>query len=182
MPETKMEKERMAACGYCDANHHSPMRRLIKTLIGAFIVMLVLLIGIGVGHRATYNGSYGFGMMSQGRPPMWGSAALPANMMYLRANGAGVNQGLPVWTQPVNAGKPTQQGTRVAGVISAITGTEITLVDNGGKTQKVSSDSGTVITSAKGEIPLSALKAKQYIVCYVTLAGGKNTALSIQLP
>lgn len=139
-----------------------PVRRLLKVFVGVLVILLILLVGINVGRRVGYNG---YGMMGgfnddNGRTFMFKTGGM--------MGGAG-----NVWYN-------NNFGQRVSGTIVSVDGTKITLTDNGGKEQVVYSNSNTVISTTTGEIPLTALKAKEYVVVWaVADQSGKLQAQKI---
>ena len=167
---------------YCELchKHHNPWRRLVRTFVMAFVILLVLLVGLGLGRRAAMFG-YGSRMMTENGNMMWLNKAVPGgpSMMYF-------NSGTPPPT--VNIGGmmqnkiPVPAGTRIAGLITKIEDSKITLTDNGGGTQVVFADAQTVITtSSNTEISVSSLKAKEFVVCYTSMKNGKVTASTIKV-
>ncbi|MHB8871577.1 MAG: hypothetical protein ACYC5G_03935 [Candidatus Doudnabacteria bacterium] len=165
-----MEKNTNNDSCYCDGKyccgnhgffHRNPFWRIAKVLFIALIILLVFKIGIGVGmygsgFRATFgnNGmmiSKGFTTTSVGSGP---------NMMYAFGKAGAF------------------AGQRIAGTIASISGNEITLNDNSGEQQTVYTSASTVIMSDNVEIPLSDLKAKQFVV---VLVSDDLTAQSIEV-
>ena len=178
-----MEKDN-AYCAHCH-HHHNPWWRLVKTFFGAFIVLLALLVGIGIGQKAElYRLSGKPGMMNFAwKNPTAGAAnswsGLPP-MMYINANGSASAAPAPSGAPLMLTGRaPLTSGQRVAGVITKIDGNKITLTDNGGGTQVVYTSASTVISNSTVEMPLASLKVKQFIVCYVK--DSQNIANSIQV-
>ncbi len=154
-----MEKNTNNDSCYCDGKyccgnhgffHRNPFWRIAKVLFIALIILLVFKIGIGVGmygsgFRATFgNNSM---MLSNGFTTSVGSGP---NMMY-------------------SFGKIGAFAvSRVSGTIASIDGNEITLNDNSGEQQTIYTSASTVIMSDNVEIPLSDLKAKQFVVVLVS--------------
>ncbi|TSC65621.1 MAG: hypothetical protein G01um101477_396 [Candidatus Doudnabacteria bacterium Gr01-1014_77] len=164
-----MEKNTKNDSCYCDGKyccgnhgffHRNPFWRIAKILFLALIILLVFKIGIGVGmyssgFRATF-GNNGM-MITKG----FSTSSMPgANMMYSFGK-AGVFA-----------------GQRIAGTIASIDGNEITLNDNSGEQQIVYTSASTVIMSDNVEIPLSDLKAKQFVIVMVS---DDMTAQSIEV-
>ena len=72
-------------------------------------------------------------------------------------------------------------GKRVAGVITKIDGTTITVTDNGGKTAVITSGSDTVIMTSTGEVGLAALRAGRFISALVGGTDNSNLASVINI-
>lgn len=139
---------------YCCGNHgffhRNPFWRIAKILFIALIILLVFKIGIGVGLLGSgFKATFGDNSMMFTRSI--GTAGPGANMMYSfgRTGMMSVSQ-------------------RMSGTIASINGNELTLNDNSGEQQTVYTTAQTVIMSGNEEIPLSELKAKQFVVVLVS--------------
>lgn len=139
---------------YCCGNHgffhRNPFWRIAKILFIALIILLVFKIGIGVG------------MLGSGFSATVGNNS----MMFTKSIGTQVGPGVNMMYSFGRAGIMTA-GQRMAGTIASIEGNEITLNDNSGEQQTVYTTAQTVIMSGNEEIPLSDLKAKQFVVVLV---------------
>jgi hypothetical protein len=159
---------------YC--HHHSPVWRMVRVLAFAICILIALMAGIAVGMRGSAEN---LGMMPSYRGLRLNQNSA-GNMMYFNTTATSA------WPAPaqnitgaLGYNKAETAGTRIAGVISDVTGTKITLTDNGGIKQTVYTSGDTIITSGSSEIPLSSLKEKQFIVTRVSAQGGRNIAKTI---
>lgn len=170
-------------CGCSEHNHHNAWWKLIKVFMACLVLLLTLLVGMAVGRKSLLmEGNLGYhGMMNLGNSGvmMRQSGSLPANMLYLSA-GSG-NASATVQPSPAAIQKIEPGSKRVAGVITDITGTAITILDNGGNSETVYSTSTTDIYSGTKEVPLSSLKAKNFIVSYVVTKNNQEVAERIEV-
>ncbi len=175
----KMEKDHDHCWDYKCCGGRSLVWRLLRVMAGAAVILLILALGVVAGRkqalrRLGYSGSememgWGDNMKKMGLPL---EEKMSDNMMFFRKGETGTSTpGMMIKTA----------GTRIAGIVTAINGAQITLVDNGGATQTMYSTADTVILSPTGEQPLSAIKVKQFIVGFVIAKDGKNMAHRIQL-
>jgi|GEM_PF-2633334 len=186
MPEIKKEQTVMCTAECCHDNHHSPVRRMIKVLAGAIIILFVLLVGVGMGkHSSQWEKSahikmMPFNMKYNGAKNVTGGNSSPEGDMTIFRTNASPLAGGTMALGSMGASRMLA-GTRVAGTITNINATTITVLDNGGNEQVVYSTANTVILNGEGEIPLSGLKTKQFIVVYVSVKDGQNLAQTIQI-
>ncbi len=178
-----METKDKECCGHdcChNHNHHSPVWRLIKAFTAVIVILFVLLIGVAVGRKSSeWSGNMSVSMYKNGGMTATSMGVPPANMLYLQGNLG--RMATSTATPVMGYQKIDPNATEVAGVIDSVSGTEITLTDNGGSQQMIYTSGSTIITAASGEIPVSALKTKEFIVAMVTAADGKSTAETIQV-
>lgn len=181
--EQKNEKNMNCVCGCFNHHHHSPLWKLVKVFVVALVILLAILLGVLIGRRGVLlQRGWGYQSMTASGKQMagaMGAGGTMPNMMYINANTSAVAPGQLMPMTQMQRGKMDPGAQRVAGVITAISGTAITLTDNGGKQQTVYSSSDTNIYSGSSEIALSALKAKEFVVCYVVMKNGQNTAETI---
>jgi Cu/Ag efflux protein CusF len=150
---------------YCDTWFHAPSHWVVRLVILFLLFLLVFVVGVKVGrHAGEFSGNRMFGVMKYESGVMMPS-----------------QPGKPMPKMQMGYDKAQSQGKRVAGTLSKVEGTKLTLVDNAGAQQTVYSDANTVIFASTGEVSLSSLKAGQFVVCMVQAKDGKNIAQSIQV-
>jgi hypothetical protein len=144
---------------HCGVGHHHRIWRLLRVLI----VLLLIVGAFHLGARVGSRGNFGEGRYS------------PGNMMM--GHGGGEMMG---WWGHDKEGNSSS--TQIFGSITQISGPTITVVDNGGKSQTIVSQSNTVIVIGNQELPLASLKVGQTINAIGTLdKDGHLQAQAIQL-
>lgn len=169
MPKIKTMEEGIS-CDHdnccCRHSHHSPFKRLIKVTAFVVVILFSMLIGIAVGIKGDR-----FQTVAGNKIMKFSAQGVPGNMMYIKSQGVA----------PGEMMKFDSNTTRVAGTITEIDGNRITLTDNGNVSQTIYTTAGTIISSKDGEVPLSSLKAKQFIVSFVSTLDGTVTAQRIEI-
>lgn len=170
MPKENMDHDHCCDHGCC--NYRKPVWRLVRVLAAAAILLLVLALGVAAGRRSEWRKA-GFGP-GMGMPLSVEGGA--GNLMFF-SRGMMANSQI---SAPL-AKSSNKDLKRVAGIVSAVEPGKVTITDNGGGQQVIYTTAETTVASLNGEIPVSSLKAKQFVNAFVVTKDGKTTADFIQV-
>ncbi len=176
MPKEQMDMQHDHCCDHGCCSRRSPVWRLIRVLVSVAIILLVLALGVKAGRMSELRKATGGPetmTWAKNFPIMPGASG---KMMVINGSASGTTGNMMYQTTAA-----AQSMTRIAGVIVSVETGKITLTDNGGAQQVIYTTGDTAVTGATGEIPVSSLKAKQFIVSFVIAKDGKNTAQHIQV-
>lgn len=151
------------------------LHRVIKLVIVLLIILLVFACGMSVGKKVGEIQSYAKSMLGQS-----GLAHSGGNGMFEKF---GSMMGNKIFFQDkVNVVQSVNKtGASFSGVIEEIEGNQITITDNGNNEKIIYSTAKTIISNSTKLLPLSALKAKQFITGTFVLKSGQNEAQVIEV-
>jgi hypothetical protein len=172
----------------CHAHNwcHGYIYKIIKIIIILIVLVIVFLGGVatglsgkGWGERGLHMGKKDvYGVRKTDERGLFGYLGKDGRMMggvFNNQNGGAVSSTMGyLWGN-------NKTENRLAGVITKINNTELTLSDNAGKEQLVLVDADTIIYTDKGEIGINSLKVGQFISLSVINKDSKSVAQIIRV-
>jgi len=163
-------------------------RRGLKLVIILLVVLLIFVFGMSVGKKVGEIESYAKGMLQQsgfvfnGNDNGFGKFnTMMGSRVFLQNNSNSLKSTAPFGMGGMMYQTINKTGASFSGVIEKIEGNQIIITDNSDNEKVIYSTSKTIISNSVKLLPLSGLKAKQFITGTYVLKSGLSEAQIIQV-